>query len=164
MSFSVSVYGHHSGYLLLQKYISVNFISHLKRFDDSFKSCYYDELPKHYSSLVLAVAYIWYYNHLNVWIDSLIVWQSYLILSPGVPPYGGQTTCSHKKKSSYRQFKYLNKLTVLHIFINKVMWETMMSNIQYANAAFINSQLDTNKLKAFWGGGGGGGFPKAKRA
>ncbi len=47
-----------SGYLLLQKYVSVNFIGHLKRFDDSFKSCYYDELPKHYSSLVFAVSYI----------------------------------------------------------------------------------------------------------
>ncbi len=39
------------------------------------------------------------------------------------------------------------------------MWETMTSNIQYANAAFINSQLDSNKLKAFYFG-----FPRPKEA
>ncbi len=42
---------------LLQKYISVNFIGHLKRFDDSSRSCYSDELPNHHSSLVFAVPY-----------------------------------------------------------------------------------------------------------
>ncbi len=38
------------------------------------------------------------------------------------------------------------------------MWEIMTSDIQYANVAIINSQLDTNKLKAFYFG-----FSKLKR-
>ncbi len=51
VSFSASVY---NSIIILQKYVSINFIGHLKCSGDSFKSCYYDELPKPYSSLVCA--------------------------------------------------------------------------------------------------------------